>query len=350
MKQLKKRYALSLVLGIVAAIGIIAIVLVGMVKIAPNKSLFIPWAVAVKGSKTRFGILNISYRFLLNIFMCFGKSGWTWDFTRILIPAAFWAATIALIFTVIFSAKKEKRVIAPAIFAWLDCAGALWILEGIAYAQSIGAMRLRYAFTFGLMIGAGLISLFFLFSAIRAARQMKMVALIEESKSDDHADEIAALEGRIAALEAKTVIVAAAPAPVAAPKAEEKGKLNIQRIPFAIKLAASDKDLRAKCAELSSYISENYGIKARESIAGLSFSAHREKLVFVTVIGKHLRCNFALDVDKYSDSSLPVVKSNNKKYEDVPLTLKVKSDLSLRRAKALVDDVMALKGIEKIAK
>ncbi len=359
-------------LGIIATAIVLVFLIIGA--IGGNNAFGIPWAVAVANSSGRFGILNISYRYILNIFLCFGQSGWTWDFTRIFILGAFWAAVIAFIVIVILSAKKEKRLVVPSIFLFLDFIGGLWVIEGITYARYLDCMHLRYAASFAVLIIGGLCSIICFLIAVATSHQITIL----ENKG---CDLVVELDGRVKALEEKVAecekkhevveeaapVEEPAPAPVveetvveepaveetvvAVPAAEEKtGNLNIQRIPFADKYKAADDDLRAKFDELSAYVTNTYGIKARESIAGVSFSAHREKLVFVTIIGKHLRCNFALDANNYHDSTLPVVNSDNKKYADVPLTLKVKSGLSLRRAKGLVDDVMAAKGIEKVSK
>ncbi len=69
--------------------------------------------------------------------------------------------------------------------------------------------------------------------------------------------------------------------------------------------------------------------------------------MFIAITGKRLRINFALDPADYAESTIPVTTNTSKKFADLPVTFKVKSDLSLKRAKMLVDDVMARKGVEK---
>ncbi len=363
MKQLKRRYGALLAIGIIAFVLIIAFLGVGV--IGGENALFIPWAADV-GASSRFGIMGISYRCFLNVFFAFGKSGWTWDFVRIFVAAAFWAAVILLIVGIVVAACKEKRSVAPVIFMFLSVCMILWVVEGVTYANSLGCMNWTYAMSFGVVLGLAVVSIVLLLLAISAGHEIsdldceQSAEAAASQKISNLEERVAALEGKVEELQKRQVIVVTAPAaapveeekPVEAAPVEEEAKatLNIRRIPFSEKYAAADKDLKAKFDELSTYISDNYGIKARESIAGVSFSAHREKLVFATFIGKHLRCNFALDAKNYADSTIPVVNSDNKKYADVPLTLKVKSGLSLRRACSLVDDVMAAKGIEKIVK
>ena len=65
----------------------------------------------------------------------------------------------------------------------------------------------------------------------------------------------------------------------------------------------------------------------------------------MTIVGKHIRVYLNLDPANYADSTIPVEKAEAKKYEDLPCLLRVKSDLSYRRAKKLVDDLMQKIGI-----
>ena len=69
--------------------------------------------------------------------------------------------------------------------------------------------------------------------------------------------------------------------------------------------------------------------------------------MFVTIVGKHIRVYLGLDPNDYADSTIPVEAAQAKKYEDLPCLLRVKSDLSYRRAKKLVDDLMKNIGIDK---
>ncbi|MCR5079426.1 MAG: hypothetical protein K6B65_05900 [Bacilli bacterium] len=115
---------------------------------------------------------------------------------------------------------------------------------------------------------------------------------------------------------------------------------------FETKLKGSDYDLRHKYYDLRDYI-KSYGVNNRISRPGDTFSLHREKLVFMTISGKHLKVCYALNPEDYANSTIPVATNTSKKFIDLPLAFKVKSDLSFRRAKKLVDDLMAAKGYTK---
>ena len=118
------------------------------------------------------------------------------------------------------------------------------------------------------------------------------------------------------------------------------------RAKFETRIKTADQELRDKYYELRDYV-RSYGIKDRMSVPGVTFSLHRERYVFITIAGKKLKVYFALNPNDYKDSTIPVVENTSKKFEDLPVELKVKSDLSLKRAKALVDDVMKSKGVAK---
>ena len=119
-----------------------------------------------------------------------------------------------------------------------------------------------------------------------------------------------------------------------------------RRAKFETRLKGADQDLRNKYYELRDYI-RSYDVKDRMSIPGMTFSLHRDRYVFITISGKKLKVYYALNPNDYADSTIPVTANTSKKFEDLPTEFKVKSDLSLKRAKILVDDVMKAKGISK---
>ena len=123
-----------------------------------------------------------------------------------------------------------------------------------------------------------------------------------------------------------------------------KGKRR--RASFETRLKNSEFDLRHKYYDLRDYI-KWYGLRNRISIPGDTFSYKRQRYVFVTIVGKHIRVYLGLDPNDYADSTIPVEPATAKKYEDLPCLLRVKSDLSYRRAKKLVDDLMQKIGMDK---
>ena len=115
---------------------------------------------------------------------------------------------------------------------------------------------------------------------------------------------------------------------------------------FETRLKGSEFDLRHKYYDLRDYL-KWYGLSNRVSLPGDTFSYKRKKLAFITIIGKRIKFYIALDPAKYEDSPIPIERATAKKYADTPCSMKVKSDLSYRRAKKLIDEAMAEAGIAR---
>lgn len=136
--------------------------------------------------------------------------------------------------------------------------------------------------------------------------------------------------------------VAPEPAPV-----EEEAKNPIIRIPFDERLMAAEKGLKDNYNELKNEIL-SYGVKSRLSNSGDTFRLHRKTYVKISIAGKGLKLYFALNPSDYAESTIPVIDVSNKGiYEETPLAFKVKSDLSVKRAKQLIADVMASENLEQ---
>ena len=144
------------------------------------------------------------------------------------------------------------------------------------------------------------------------------------------------------------VVEEPAPAPVEpAPVEEKQPKAPIIRIPFEERLLASEKELQETYSELKNEIL-SYGVKSRVSSSGDTFRLHRKTYVKMTVAGKSLKLYFALNPEDYRDSPIPVQDAGEKSlYEEIPLVFKVKSPLSIRRCKQLIQDVMEKDGLEQ---
>ncbi len=139
------------------------------------------------------------------------------------------------------------------------------------------------------------------------------------------------------------------PAPIEEPKAEEASeeKQPIIRISFAQRLLESEQDVKDSYNEIKNEIL-SWGLKSRVSFSGDTFRLHRKTYIKITVAGKSLKLYFALDPANYADSKIPVQDASNKNlYTEIPLVFKIKSGLSMRRAKQLVQDVCEQDGLEQ---
>ena len=156
-------------------------------------------------------------------------------------------------------------------------------------------------------------------------------------------EELNKLDRIVIAREVRTAPKAEPPAPLE----DEQKKLSIQRIPFADKIVKADKDLQDKYNELKSEFLA-YGASSRVSVGGDTFRLHRKAYVKITIVGKMLKVYYALDPKDFADSTYPIVDASEKvAYEEVPALLKVKSNLSVKRAKELAEQAFAKDGITK---
>ena len=143
-------------------------------------------------------------------------------------------------------------------------------------------------------------------------------------------------------------------APVVAPVVEEpapvvpvEAKAPIVRIPFEERIVSADKAMKDNYNELKNEIL-SYGVKSRISNSGDTFRLHRKTYVKITIAGKSLKLYFALDPKDYKDSTIPFQDAGEKNaYAEIPFVFKVKSELSMKRAKQLIQDVMEKDGLEQ---
>lgn len=138
-----------------------------------------------------------------------------------------------------------------------------------------------------------------------------------------------------------------APTPVVEAPSEEAPKAPIIRIPFTDRILGADKEMKDNYNELKNEIL-SWGVKSRVSNSGDTFRLHRKTYIKLTIAGKSLKLYFALDPNEYKESTIPVQDAGDKAvYAEIPLIFKVKSPLSLRRAKQLIQDVMEKDGLEQ---
>lgn len=123
-------------------------------------------------------------------------------------------------------------------------------------------------------------------------------------------------------------------------KKDKVEKMEIQRVSFETKLKKADKDLKKKYKTLQDELLA-YGVKSRVSFNGDTYRLHKVEYAFITIRGKSIKLYLKLDPMKYKDSPIPVKdESSKKKYASTPAVIKVKSDLSVKRAIALIDETM----------
>ena len=133
----------------------------------------------------------------------------------------------------------------------------------------------------------------------------------------------------------------------ASPNEESENKNPIIRIPFPERMLNAEKEMQDNYNELKNEIM-SYGVNSRVSNSGDTFRLHRKTYVKITIAGLSLKLYFALNPDDYKDSTLPVQNAGHKGiYAEIPLVFKVRSGLSMRRCKELIQAVMEKNGLEQ---
>ena len=129
---------------------------------------------------------------------------------------------------------------------------------------------------------------------------------------------------------------------------DEKNKLEINRVPFAKKLLTLDKNVQSYYNTIYNYFSMHRKINPRVSKSCASFRFGRELVAKISVRGKTMKLHLALKVNDY-DSALYFQKDMGdvKAYQEVPFTVKVKSERALKRALELIAALAVEKKIEK---
>ncbi len=124
-------------------------------------------------------------------------------------------------------------------------------------------------------------------------------------------------------------------------------KAKIIRIPFNERMLVADKETQDNYNELKAECL-SYGLKSRLSNSGDTFRLHTKTYVKITIAGKGLKLYFALDPKDYENSPIPLHDAGNKNiYKEIPGVFKVKSALSLRRAKQLLADACEKDNLEQ---
>ena len=138
------------------------------------------------------------------------------------------------------------------------------------------------------------------------------------------------------------------PAPaVEEPKKEEPApkKEKAEFVPFSVRMKEADPFLRDAYNELKAEVL-SYGIKSRVSSTSDRFRLHKKEYVKMVIAGQFLKLYFALNPEDYKDTTYPFDDAGRMgAHKDTPFVFKIKSGLSIRRAKQLINDVASKDGL-----
>ncbi len=199
-----------------------------------------------------------------------------------------------------------------------------------------------------------LVSLYFLFVAFKASHKERLAAVEAEEKAQKEAEEkvevekapvVEVKEEKPVVIEKVVVVEKKEPAPVAAPAAPKAKK--VVRKPFAEKMAKASDDIKSTYNVLKNELI-SYGVKSRISHGADTFRLRKQEYAKITLVGKNLKLYVAVDPKKYEGTTFPVRDEGKKKcFATTPTMIKVKSTLSVKRAKMMIADLMAERGLIK---
>ena len=136
-----------------------------------------------------------------------------------------------------------------------------------------------------------------------------------------------------------------APEPEPEPAPAPEPAAPVIRLSFAEKVTAAPQEVKDNYNDLKAY-ALGYGLKSRVANGGDTFRLHTKTYFRINMVGKGLKLYYALDPKDYADSPIPVQDVGHKNlYKDIPLCFKVRSGLSVKRAKQLIDDVCGKAGL-----
>ena len=152
---------------------------------------------------------------------------------------------------------------------------------------------------------------------------------LREKKAGEPKEEPKAEEPKVEEPKAEEVVVEEV-------KAEPKEKAEF--IPFSVRMINADDFVKEAYNELKSEVL-SYGIKSRVSSTADTFRLHTKAYVKMVVAGKFLKLYLALNPADYKDTTYPFEDASRMgAHEDTPFVFKIKSGLSIRRAKVLIGD------------
>ena len=172
------------------------------------------------------------------------------------------------------------------------------------------------------------------------AEEAPVEEVAEESPVEEAIEETPAQEAPIKPVEIVPTIT-----PTYIDNEGNKIEINYSRS-FTANLIQSDDTVKAYYSELKNHIHSYKGVKSKYSWKFDSYNKGRDQLFKIKFRGKTILLYCALDPEEFDKSKYHHDSINAKIFAEVPMLLKIKSGLGLRKAKEIVDIVMAKFGIE----
>lgn len=120
---------------------------------------------------------------------------------------------------------------------------------------------------------------------------------------------------------------------------------KVVRRPFDEKMTKASSEIKENYNVLKNELL-SYGVKSRLSHGSDTFRLRKEEYARITLVGKNLKLYLATDPKKYEGTTIPARDESKKKcFANTPTMIKVKSALSIKRAKMMIADLMESKGL-----
>ena len=184
------------------------------------------------------------------------------------------------------------------------------------------------------------IQLYSVNNEIEATEEVAEEAVYEETPTEEVVEEAPIEEAPIEPVEIVPTIT-----PTYIDNEGNKIEINYSRS-FTANLIQSDDTVKAYYSELKNHIHSYKGVKSKYSWKFDSYNKGRDQLFKIKFRGKTILLYCALDPEEFDKSKYHHDSINAKIFAEVPMLLKIKSGLGLRKAKEIVDIVMAKFGIE----
>lgn len=131
----------------------------------------------------------------------------------------------------------------------------------------------------------------------------------------------------------------------------DEGGSDKKGVPFSQKMLSLEKETQDYYDVLNNAFLSLRRMHGRVSQKGVSYRLGRDLVGKITVRGKTLRLNLALETKDFEESRYFQKDMRDvKSYQDVPFMVKVKSDRGLKRALELIDALIEKEKIERKAR
>lgn len=124
-----------------------------------------------------------------------------------------------------------------------------------------------------------------------------------------------------------------------------------ERKPFSEKMLGAESEVKQYYDALNNEFLSYKKVRGRVAVGGASYRYKGELLAKITYRGKTMKLNLALKVADFDENVYHQKDTGSvKAYEQVPFSVKVKSERGLKKAVALIAALMEKQGVEKNAK